>query len=1407
MERPDYSKAMLAGLAGGDDALETKYKAFRDALKAREAKGEKNNGGFTSSALPDSLMKLDKNTLTAGRISQFAAHPRLDLFVGPDSPHPADKFGCTICHGGQGSATDFVNATHTPNTVRQREEWARSTFEGGHGWEHIHFWDFPMLPARFKESSCLKCHHQVTDLIRYGSKEEAPKLLEGYNLIRENGCFGCHEIAGVKNGRWVGPDMRLEPGIPLSHMSPDKREELLANKNDPPGTMRKVGPSLYRLNEKTHKEWLAQWIREPRGFRESTRMPHFYEVSNNTHEALLHSNPEQADFPNAEIQAIVSYLTHESGEYLKNQDRDAYRRGYLARLEQLKTLAELHKQPELYEMMGDQLALVTLRARGMASLSTEERKTLADLEAKLSKDGQKSIKDILNSLGHDRMSEAQKKEFLEIIERLRNVPTLELRDPARAFNVVPQGQEKADVKLPDLIDHNGIAIPLPPAEKDNTAAINRGAKLFTERGCLACHQFNGSAGKEGQPKKRADGTDLGVVQSDAHFGPVLSRLARKLGTSKDDPESARRWLVQWLLNPNLHFPRTRMPVTFLNEKIEGNLPANDIALYLLDKSDKWKGEKIAEPDSDTLKRLTAVYLGRVTSHRNVNNVLHIDGAGDDKSAAEWLKRVKADSDEAILAGLDSPEMQRMIRDPSLKDKIDQIVLANAANPENRMRYIGRKAITRLGCYGCHNMPGFELAKPIGTPLNDWGKKDAERLAFEDASAFVNGHFNVVETTFPALEGKLRDILFSQYTTEADRGNADNITNRELSFVPDIQERVGKLLDIAKAAKRQEGHSMKPGEGLTNAQQHQITEVETLLAELKKGDLKKPPFEKFFAEALDHHNREGFLHLKLAEPRSYDYNRQRAWDDRLRMPQFRFAHTRPEPEEPEPSFGLRRDAAEAQAREAVMTFVLGLVAEPIPPKYVHTPTGDRAAEVKGRQVLDKFNCAGCHIVRAGVVEFKLNDETREALNKEAKRMQDDDSRKNDFLDKPLMQAHSSWNAPPLLPGDQIRMHGHSNRKSDPLFGLKSKDDRVWIRLSQAMRFSGKAGSTDPKDSRQLLASEIFAIPASQSIDTLAPDYGGAFPAVVNSYFTKMEGPEWSGKAELAQSKLPPSLLHEGERVQPDWLYRFLQNPEPIRPQSWMALRMPLFNMSEADAQALVDYFAAVDRLSNPGIGLTYPYQNTPQRESAFWREQNQDYKGGRTDLQARLKRAKDLEAQADKDLKDPAITMDATKKAAAEANKKTAAATVDQLNKESAFIDGLMKGSDKELKDEWEQSGSYSNDAYRLLLTNNNNICSSCHNIGAQRSKAPKGPDLDQAYLRLRPDWTARWIAHPARMVPYESAMPVNFPHGKNMGPTPADPATRLWFDGDAFQQILGVRNTILDYQKQADKPWNRSFKP
>ena len=96
-----------------------------------------------------------------------------------------------------------------------------------------------------------------------------------------------------------------------------------------------------------------------------------------------------------------------------------------------------------------------------------------------------------------------------------------------------------------------------------------------------------------------------------------------------------------------------------------------------------------------------------------------------------------------------------------------------------------------------------------------------------------------------------------------------------------------------------------------------------------------------------------------------------------------------------------------------------------------------------------------------------------------------------------------------------------------------------------------------------------------------------------------------------SGAPPPLLREGERVQPDWLYKFLLNPHPVRPMfpessAGVLLRMPRFNLSPDDSRAIVNYFGAVSKLGNPGAGVTAPYVYIPQRDPEYWRHSIANY---------------------------------------------------------------------------------------------------------------------------------------------------------------------------------------------------------
>jgi mono/diheme cytochrome c family protein len=54
--------------------------------------------------------------------------------------------------------------------------------------------------------------------------------------------------------------------------------------------------------------------------------------------------------------------------------------------------------------------------------------------------------------------------------------------------------------------------------------------------------------------------------------------------------------------------------------------------------------------------------------------------------------------------------------------------------------------------------------------------------------------------------------------------------------------------------------------------------------------------------------------------------------------------------------------------------------------------------------------------------------------------------------------------------------------------------------------------------------------------------------------------------------PPILNGEGFKVQPEWLFTFLQGPTSIRP--WLKIRMPTFHFNNGEDDTIVNYFTAL-----------------------------------------------------------------------------------------------------------------------------------------------------------------------------------------------------------------------------------------
>jgi mono/diheme cytochrome c family protein len=127
----------------------------------------------------------------------------------PPMPHRLTEFGCVICHHGQGAATTVEEAHYSTKA-----------------------WEQPILPARYLESSCGQCHMDVL--------EGTPQLTLGRQLLARYGCVHCHSVTQPDGTQMTPVD---EP------------------------------PSLFHIAEKTTRDWIFAWIKNPQAYSATATMP------------------------------------------------------------------------------------------------------------------------------------------------------------------------------------------------------------------------------------------------------------------------------------------------------------------------------------------------------------------------------------------------------------------------------------------------------------------------------------------------------------------------------------------------------------------------------------------------------------------------------------------------------------------------------------------------------------------------------------------------------------------------------------------------------------------------------------------------------------------------------------------------------------------------------------------------------------------------------------------------------------------------------------------------------------------------------------------------------------------------------------------------------------------------------
>lgn len=289
------------------------------------------------------------------------------------------------------------------------------------------------------------------------------------------------------------------------------------------------------------------------------------------------------------------------------------------------------------------------------------------------------------------------------------------------------------------------------------AKWNRGRDLVAKLGCFGCHK-------------------MAPMEGERRVAPPLGHLVSKL--------QSLDWMLKWVDNPASFRPTTKMPAFFHleNRAMEsGRAEAEVTALvtYLLSLNtpqalDKYPGNGDAErgkaffggdfgghgclachndddfrnkalgdqrhaPDLSGIgSKVTADWLytwvrdpKRLFPDTNMPNLRLTDQEAADVVAYLMTKK-NALFESAVYAKPESDApYEQILVEKLTEQKTDQeakVAIAAMSGLEKR-RKAGEFLVNHYGCFGCHEIPGFEDAKPIGTELNGWGSKHADRLDF------------------------------------------------------------------------------------------------------------------------------------------------------------------------------------------------------------------------------------------------------------------------------------------------------------------------------------------------------------------------------------------------------------------------------------------------------------------------------------------------------------------------------------------------------------------------------------------------------------------------------------------------------------------------------------------------------
>ncbi len=314
-----------------------------------------------------------------------------------------------------------------------------------------------------------------------------------------------------------------------------------------------------------------------------------------------------------------------------------------------------------------------------------------------------------------------------------------------------------------------------------------------------------------------------------------------------------------------------------------------------------------------------------------------------------------------------------------------------------------------------------------------------------------------------------------------------------------------------------------------------------LARLPEGPAKDPWY-----------NHKGFFEHKLAEPNVWDQGMIKGDTEKLRMPN---PH-------------LTKDQI-----LALTTFLLGSQDTSLPQQYQYKPGDSRKDIQEGWWVVKKYNCMGCHQFIPGqktvLMGLKQYQDTPEALPPklltEGARVDPEWLRR--FLSNPALNT-TDTNRNGVRPYLQVRM---------PTFSFSDHELRVLVRFFQAL-------SQQPMP---YVPEQVPVLTAKEN-------------DMARSLFSSKAAPclkcHATGDPAHDKTATAPNFLLAKERLKPDWVQRWVLDPQAISPGTSMP--SGLFKKDDKNhwvfAGPVPDSFNGYDKDHNKLL-TNYIFQLTPEEQ--------------------------------------------------------------------------------------------------------------------------------------------------------------------------------------------------------------------